>query len=90
MFAGDFNIDAYTTNTTDSRILTNILTNFDDTFSKAPTGSRFGNLTSPSWALEERIDYIFVSPEIMVLQHGTLSSLASDHLPVVAELQLPS
>lgn len=90
IFAGDFNIDAYTTNVTDSSILTNILTSFDDTFSKAPAGSRFGNLTSPSWAPEERIDYIFVSPEIMVHQHGTLSSLASDHLPVVAELQLPS
>lgn len=89
IFSRDFNIDAYTTNATDTIILEEILTSFDDMFSKANPGARFGNLTSPSWAPDERIDYIFVSPEIMVLQHCTLLSLASDHLPVVAELQLP-
>jgi len=89
IWAGDFNIDAYTENATDLGILAEILSHFNDTFSKAPITSRFGNLTCPSWAPEERIDYIFVSPEIAVLQHGTLQSLASDHLPVVAQLQLP-
>jgi endonuclease/exonuclease/phosphatase family metal-dependent hydrolase len=41
-----------------------------------------------------RIDHIFVSPEIVVREAGVMSDrlarLASDHLPLVAELELPS
>ncbi|MDO8055594.1 MAG: hypothetical protein Q6361_01925, partial [Candidatus Hermodarchaeota archaeon] len=36
-----------------------------------------------------RIDYVFVTPTITVLSHTVSSSLASDHLPVVVQLQLP-
>ncbi|MCQ2770259.1 MAG: endonuclease/exonuclease/phosphatase family protein [Clostridia bacterium] len=35
-----------------------------------------------------KIDYIFVSPSIKVLSHGTFQSTASDHLPYFAELEI--
>ncbi len=90
IWAGDFNIDAYTTNATDQGILTNILSRFNDTFDIVPGGSRYGNCTSTSWDPTERIDYVFVSNGITVDEHRVVSSLASDHLPVMATLQLPS
>ncbi|MFX1474960.1 MAG: endonuclease/exonuclease/phosphatase family protein [Promethearchaeota archaeon] len=90
IWAGDFNIDAYTTNATDQGILASILTRFNDTFDIVPSGNRYGNCTSPSWDPTERIDYIFVSNGIAVNEHRVPASLASDHLPVVATLQVPS
>jgi endonuclease/exonuclease/phosphatase family metal-dependent hydrolase len=46
-----------------------------------------------SGMIDHRIDYIFVRPNIDVLRHGILSdnwngNLASDHLPVLAELTI--
>lgn len=35
-----------------------------------------------------KIDYIFVSPSIKVLSHGTYQSTASDHLPYFAEIEI--
>ncbi len=90
IWAGDFNINAYTTNATDQGILTSIRSRFNDTFDIVPGGNRYGNCTSTSWNPTERIDYIFVSNGITVDEHRVLSSLASDHLPVLATLQLPS
>lgn len=43
--------------------------------------------TFPSWAPEEKIDHIFYHPDYTSLVAGTIPSLlASDHLPVWAEL----
>jgi endonuclease/exonuclease/phosphatase family metal-dependent hydrolase len=90
IWAGDFNIDAYTTNSTDLGILTDIYSRFNDTFDIVASSNRYGNCTSVSWNPTERIDYIFVSNGITVDEHRVPSSLASDHLPVVATLQLPT
>ncbi len=87
IWAGDFNINAYTNDTTDQGIYTDILSYFNDSFNVADT--HIGNLTWPSYAPVERIDYIFVSPEINVSSHRVVESLASDHLPVLAEIKLP-
>lgn len=45
-----------------------------------------GPLTYPASAPEERIDYIFVTPDLSVKEAETRESLASDHLPVWASL----
>lgn len=45
-----------------------------------------GALTYPASAPEERIDYIFVTPDLTVNQAETRESLASDHFPVWASL----
>jgi endonuclease/exonuclease/phosphatase family metal-dependent hydrolase len=88
IWAGDFNVDAYTSNPTDQEIYSDITTHFNDSFTVAL--SRIGNLTWPSTGLIERIDYVFVTPTITVLSHTVPSSLASDHLPVLVQLQLPT
>lgn len=48
--------------------------------------------TFPSWRPLIRIDHVFVSPEIEVLEvkvpRGPLERVASDHLPVVATLRI--
>ncbi|MFW9985624.1 MAG: endonuclease/exonuclease/phosphatase family protein [Candidatus Odinarchaeota archaeon] len=88
IWAGDFNVDAYTTDAVDQSIYADITTHFNDTFTTAL--AQTGNLTWPSTGPYERIDYIFVTPTITVLSYVVPSSLASDHLPVVAQLQLPS
>ncbi len=88
IWAGDFNVDAYTNDTVDQTIYTDITTYLNDSFTVAST--RTGNQTWPSWDPNERIDYVFVSSTITVLSHRVPISYASDHLPVVAELQLPS
>jgi endonuclease/exonuclease/phosphatase family metal-dependent hydrolase len=87
IWAGDFNVDAYTSDATDQSIYADITTHFNDSFNVA--SSVVGNLTWPSTGPRERIDYIFVTPTITVLSHTVPSSLASDHLPVVVQLQLP-
>lgn|GEM_PF-282314 len=89
IWAGDFNMDAYTDNPTDRESILRIRTILQDTFSLCPPGSRHGDNTSTSWNPHERIDYIYVSPDFTVLEHGTIKSLASDHLPVYAEITIP-
>lgn len=49
----------------------------------------------PTVLSDQRIDYIFVSPEIAVRRHGHLNerwneNYPSDHLPVLAEVVLPA
>ncbi len=89
VWAGDFNIDAYTENPIDRENLARILSVVQDTFSLCPPDRRHGDYTSSSWNPHERIDYIFVSEGFKVLSHGTIYSLASDHLPVYAEIVAP-
>lgn len=88
IWAGDFNVDAYTTDPVDQSIYSDITTYLNDSFEVAL--SRTGNLTSPTINPTGRIDYVFVTPTITVLSHNVPHSLASDHLPVVAQLQLPA
>lgn len=88
IWAGDFNMDAYTRDPLDRASLEKIKSMFIDSFEACPPGSRYGNLTCPSWSPAERIDYIFTSPDIRVLRYQSIYTLASDHLPVYAELQL--
>ena len=53
------------------------------------TGEPFGSRpTYPYDNPTDRIDYILVSPEITCTRLGSLFSDASDHLPVMAELEL--
>jgi endonuclease/exonuclease/phosphatase family metal-dependent hydrolase len=89
ILAGDFNIDAYATDLTDQANLDAIKAKLEDSFDLCPSESLVGNYTFSSWAPYERIDYIFVSTGIKIFQHRTISSQASDHLPVLAEIQLP-
>jgi endonuclease/exonuclease/phosphatase family metal-dependent hydrolase len=61
-------------------------TRYDDAWVEGGEGDGFTfSAANPS----SRIDYIFVSPEIAVESATVLDSTASDHLPVVAELELP-
>ncbi|MFW9935272.1 MAG: endonuclease/exonuclease/phosphatase family protein, partial [Candidatus Thorarchaeota archaeon] len=88
IWAGDFNVDAYTTDSVDQSIYTDITNSLNDSFEVA--FSLTGNLTWPSTGPYQRIDYVFVSPTITVLSHAVPTSLASDHLPVVTQLQIPT
>ncbi len=88
IWAGDFNVDAYTTDPVDQGIYADITTFLNDSFDVAI--SQTGNLTWPSTGPYQRIDYVFVSPTINVLSHTVPASLASDHLPVVTQLQIPA
>lgn len=88
IWAGDFNIDAYTTDSIDQGIYTDITNYLNDSFEVAL--SLTGNFTWPSTGPYQRIDYVFVSPTITVLSHDVHTSLASDHLPVVTQLQIPA
>jgi endonuclease/exonuclease/phosphatase family metal-dependent hydrolase len=87
IWAGDFNVDAYGSDPTDQGIYADITALFNDSFSVAVSVT--GDQTWPSTGPVERIDYVFVSPTISVLSYAVPSSLASDHLPVVVQLQLP-
>lgn len=44
--------------------------------------------TYPAWEAAHRIDYIFATPHFKCLKHYVVASDASDHLPVVAVLEL--
>ncbi|MFX1576216.1 MAG: endonuclease/exonuclease/phosphatase family protein [Promethearchaeota archaeon] len=88
IWAGDFNVDAYTTDSVDQGIYTDITNSLNDSFEVALFLT--GNLTWPSTGPYQRIDYVFVSPTITVLSHAVPTSLASDHLPVVTQLQIPT
>lgn len=88
IWAGDFNVDAYTTDPVDQGIYADITAFLNDSFDVAL--SQTGNLTWPSTGPYQRIDYVFVTPSITVLSHSVPTSLASDHLPVVSQLQIPA
>ena len=45
-------------------------------------------LTYPADLPEHRIDYFFYSPELMLKEISPVSTLASDHLPLLAEFSL--
>ena len=49
-----------------------------------------GQLSHPSHAPVDRIDYIYVSRSAAVLSAEVLPAQASDHRPVVAEIEIPS
>lgn len=46
------------------------------------------NPTYPAWRAEHRIDYIFTTPHFKCLEHHVIMCDASDHLPVVAVLEI--
>ncbi|MDF2691133.1 MAG: endonuclease [Gammaproteobacteria bacterium] len=46
-------------------------------------------LTYPSWKPKKQIDFILVSPSILVVESGMIQCEYSDHLPVYAELIIP-
>ncbi|HUW95619.1 MAG TPA: endonuclease/exonuclease/phosphatase family protein, partial [Anaerolineae bacterium] len=76
---GDFNANP------DSHEIERVLEQLDWAFAVAGTGTGY---TSPADAPQETIDYVFVSPDIQVISAEVLSSLASDHLPVLALVRL--
>lgn len=90
---GDFNVtpdsDAYATMTTglkDARLKS-------ESTPHGPSGT-FGGFTVELGESMDRIDYVFVGDEVKVLRYGVLSDqwngrYPSDHLPVLAEIQLP-
>jgi endonuclease/exonuclease/phosphatase family metal-dependent hydrolase len=77
VLVGDFNANP------DSHEIERVLEQFTSTFAAAGMGTGY---TSPADAPRETIDYVFVSPDLQVLSAEVISSLASDHLPVVAQL----
>jgi endonuclease/exonuclease/phosphatase family metal-dependent hydrolase len=81
VIVGDFNAHP------DSHEIGRVLQQFASAFESAGSGNAY---TSPADAPVETIDYIFVSPDIEVVSGEVLTSLGSDHLPVVARLQLPT
>ena len=76
IFMGDLNI------TPDNEIIQPIYAALNEVYT---TG---GPLTWPSEAPTMKIDYIFVSKDITVKSVETLEKVVSDHLPIVAEIEL--
>jgi endonuclease/exonuclease/phosphatase family metal-dependent hydrolase len=81
ILCGDFN------DTPNSRTWRKMMAEFDDTWAAAGTGD---GLTMPAEKPAKRIDYIWIRKggPIVPLKVWVPESAASDHLPVVAELQL--
>jgi len=79
VLVGDFNAHP------DSHEIGRVVEQFQDSFAAAGSGLGY---TSPADAPQETIDYIFVSPDITVLSAEVITSLASDHLPVAARVEL--
>jgi endonuclease/exonuclease/phosphatase family metal-dependent hydrolase len=79
VLVGDFNANP------GSHEIDRVLEQLDWAFGVAGTGAGY---TSPADAPQETIDYVFVSPDMEVISAEVLSSLASDHLPVLAVVQL--
>jgi endonuclease/exonuclease/phosphatase family metal-dependent hydrolase len=79
VLVGDFNAHP------DSHEIGRVREQFGDSSLLAGIGIGY---TSPADAPQETIDYIFVSPDITVLSTEVIPSLASDHLPVAARVQL--
>ena len=65
-----------------------MLARFQDAWTSAPAGDL--GLSYPADKPSKRIDYIFTrtADRIRVIKAWTVNSLASDHLPVVADLEL--
>jgi endonuclease/exonuclease/phosphatase family metal-dependent hydrolase len=61
-------------------------TRFQDAWVLGGEGDGF---TYPAEAPSARIDYVLVTPDVPVSQAEVRSTLASDHLPVVAQIALP-
>lgn len=82
IMCGDFN------DVPDSRVIRRIAERFDDAWELSGEGPGF---TIPVRKPAKRIDYIWISKDsnIIPLKAWVPYSEASDHLPVVAELQLP-
>jgi len=76
---GDFNANP------DSDEIARVLSQFESAYALAGRDSGY---TSPADSPRETIDYVFVSPDIQVDSAEVIPSLASDHLPVVARVQL--
>lgn len=81
VLVGDFNA------TPDSHEISRVLERFENSFALAGEGSGY---TSPADGPYQTIDYVFVSPDIRVLSARVISSLASDHLPVVSRIDMGS
>lgn len=63
-----------------------LFTRFDDAWAEAGQGPGFTISPANPYA---RIDYVLVSPDISASKARVPRTLASDHLPVVAELLIP-
>jgi endonuclease/exonuclease/phosphatase family metal-dependent hydrolase len=61
-------------------------TRFQDAWTLGGVGDGF---TYPAEAPSARIDYVLVTPDLRVSEATVRSTLASDHLPLVAEIALP-
>lgn len=70
----------------ESRELAPLYQQFKDTWRATGNGPGFTYSASNP---DRRIDYILVSPEIEIEDVQVIPTLASDHLPVLAELDLP-
>jgi endonuclease/exonuclease/phosphatase family metal-dependent hydrolase len=81
VLVGDFNANP------DSHEVERVLDQFEDAFALGGTGSGY---TSPADVPQETIDYVFVSPDIHVVSAQVTPSLASDHLPIVAYVEMGS
>lgn len=71
----------------DSPEIAPLYTRYKDGWAQAGEGDGF---TFSADDPRARVDYVFVSPEIAVRSATVLDTLASDHLPLVAQLGLPS
>lgn len=74
LLIGDLNL------TPDSEILEPIRARMTDTKTKSPT--------FPSDAPRIKIDHIFATPDIKIISHDTPSTVASDHLPHTAIIEV--
>jgi endonuclease/exonuclease/phosphatase family metal-dependent hydrolase len=81
ILVGDFNASPA------SGEIERVLEQFDHSYAISGTGNGY---TSPADAPRQTIDYIFVSSDIQVLSAEVIPSLASDHLPIAAEISLGS
>jgi len=63
-----------------------LYTRFEDAWVEGGGGPGY---TYPAEAPDRRIDYVLVSPDVSVTDAYVPRTLASDHLPVVAEVEVP-
>ncbi len=70
----------------DAPELTPLFEHYDDAWTEGGTGDGF---TYPAESPNARIDYVLVSPEIAVSKATVFSTLASDHLPLTADVTVP-
>lgn len=81
VLVGDFNA------TPDSHEIGRVLEQFEHSFALTGTGTGY---TSPADTPRKTIDYVFVSPDVHTISAAVMDSLASDHLPVVADIEIHS